>query len=856
MIAYAYCLSTMSRGRLMLLMLVLLMVSFKACLPSDVVSSARCPAYCICADTVIVCTCADAPSNHTTLDSFRGIEYIGKIFIHSCGKLVITSDTFAGLAVGHEISITNISSLTVQSYAFRDMTKCPDQLTVRDSGLELLAENAFAGFRQAKHVWFRNVSIGRIETGAFRHLSDVQYLYFREASIGTLETGALGWLSNVSNVFMRGRLAVGWLGPALLRKSTFNKFMLEDAKIETMDPYALVAGSSRFDSIELFNCRISRVSTGGDGAPLDPADGGERVHFFNVAVAGRLCLGAFSNVLELKFEQCRFDRLSASTMRLRDVRSVALVRSSVGRIDERAFDAAERVRSVRFEHALIDHISGGSFSSLDQVDYFLLLSTTVQTMHTEAFRNCSIGSLIVDSSRVQNWQSSSIESTTLDQLRVVDSRLGTVAAGVFRRTLAAKFTFKRNNVTDADPAWLADLHSDRVNVSENRFSNQVHFSNFSFNQLHLTGNQFRCQCTSWLDQMIRLHAVSSSPDNAETPSHCTVHSNGCVDQPRRPVISFANFSKRNCVAGNDHSDGTGNTGGKLIHWQVGPLRCSSAVPLWTECTCTATPSVGDRPPTLTFNTSVVRVGNCKLLHLVDNFAGQAQSVILHNSTLLVDGQVFSSMDKLLSLTIVDCSLEMKQSRVFRTKIPILQLRLENVTIETAEVETHWLAQIDVARLIVDKSRLGHLRPLTADGARIGRLIMNQNHFRSFNFAALRAIQTGQVDIVDNVIDRVEGVPSVEADVENNGNRLCFANNTVPCSQYQRLHRAIDSNANNACKWSKNRCKHSLSNQSTEDFEHLQSTGDAARCTVLPPLLWFSFVLLPQLVLSHFYNLLQ
>ncbi|KAL1239089.1 hypothetical protein T4B_5544 [Trichinella pseudospiralis] len=847
MIAYA-CLWTMNLDQRMLL-LVLLMVSFQACFPSDVVTSARCPAYCICADTVIVCTCADAPSDHTTLDSFRGIEYIGKIFIHSCGKLVITSDTFAGLAVGHEISITNVSSLTVQSYAFRDMTKCPDQLTVRDSGLELLAENAFAGFRQAKHVWFRNVSIGRIETGAFRHLSDVQYLYFREASIGTLETGALGWLSNVSNVFMRGRLAVGWLGPALLRRSTFGKFMLEDAKIETMDAYALVASSSRFDSIELFNCRISRVSAGGDGAPLDPADGGERVHFFNVAVAGRLCLGTFSNVLELKFEQCRFDRLSASTMRLRDVRSVALVRSSVGKIDERAFDAAERVRSVRFEHALIDHISGGSFSSLDQIDYFLLLSTTVQTMHTEAFRNCSIGSLIVDSSRVQNWQSSSIESTTLDQLRVVDSRLGTVAAGVFRRTLTAKFTFKRNNVTDADPAWLADLHADQVNVSQNRFSNQVHFSNFSFNQLHLTGNQFRCQCTSWLDQMIRLQAAS------ETPSHCTVHSNGCADQPRRPVVSFANFSKRHCVAVNDHSDGTDNTGGgNLIHWQVGPLRCSSAVPLWTECTCTATPSVGDYPPTLTFNTSVVRVSNCKLLHLVDNFAGQAHSLILHNSTLLVAGQVFNSMDKLLSLTIVDCSLEMKQSRVFRTRNPILQMRLENVTIETADAGTQWLSQIDVARLIVDKSRLGHLRSLTIDGARIGRLTMNQNHFRSFNFAALKAIQIGQVDIVDNVIDHVEGVPSVEEDVEN-GKRLCFANNTVPCSQYQSLHRAIDSNANNACKWSKNRCKHSLSNLSNDDFEHLQSTGDAARCKVLPPLLWFPFVLLPQLVLSHFHNLL-
>ncbi|KAL1239091.1 putative [LysW]-L-2-aminoadipate/[LysW]-L-glutamate phosphate reductase [Trichinella pseudospiralis] len=132
--------------------------------------------------------------------------------------------------------------------------------------------------------------------------------------------------------------------------------------------------------------------------------------------------------------------------------------------------------------------------------------------------------------------------------------------------------------------------------------------------------------------------------------------------------------------------------------------------------------------------------------------------------------------------------------------------------------------------------------------------MNQNHFRSFNFAALKAIQIGQVDIVDNVIDHVEGVPSVEEDVEN-GKRLCFANNTVPCSQYQSLHRAIDSNANNACKWSKNRCKHSLSNLSNDDFEHLQSTGDAARCKVLPPLLWLnkipSSILLLKLLSTPF-----
>ncbi|KRX47518.1 Slit -like protein 1 protein [Trichinella murrelli] len=818
----------------------LIVVWFQACLASDVVTSARCPAYCVCADTVIVCTCADAPSNHTTLDSFRGIEYIGKIFIHSCRKLVIIADTFAGLAVGHEISITNVSSLTVQSYAFRDMTKCPDQLTVRDSGLELVAENAFAGFRQAKHVWFRNVSVGRIQTGAFRHLSDVQYLYFREANIGTLETGALGWLTNVSNVFMRGRLAVGWLGPALLKRSTFGKFVLEDAKIETADAHALVVGAGRFDSVELFNCRIGRVGTTGDGATFDPTDGGGRVHFFNVAVAGPLCMGAFSNVAELHFDQCRFDRLGASAMRLRDVRSVALVSSSVGAVDEGAFDGARRVGSIRFDRTLIDHIAGGSFASLHQVDYLMLLSTTVQTVHRSAFRDCSIGSLIVDSSRVQNWHSSSIESTTVHQLRVVDSRLGTVASGVFRRTLAGEFTFKRNNITDADPAWLADLHADRINVSENRFSNQIHFANFSFGQLQLTGNQFRCQCsTSWLDEMIRLEATAS------TPSHWTVHSNGCAaDQPsRRPVVSFADFSKRHCV---DHTD-TANS----IHWQVGPLRCSSVEPLLTECTCTATPFLaGDRPPILTFNTSVVRVGNCESLRLVDNLAGHARSVILHNSTLLIDGQVFSAMDKLVSLTVIDCLLEMsKESPVgFGTKNPLLQLRLENVTVvETAGIEAHWLGQTDVARLVIRNSQLGHWRPLTVDGARIGQLILNQNHFLSFNFATLSAIRTGQVDIVDNVIDHVEGVPAVE-----NAKRLCFANNTVPCSQYQRLHQAIDSinNANNACKSSTNRCKHSLSNQRNDHFDQpFQSTGDSARSTIFPPLLWFPLVLIPQLLFS-------
>ena len=43
-----------------------------------------------------------------------------------------------------------------------------------------------------QHLWFRNVSIGRIAKFAFARLSNVGYVYFRHASIGLVEAGAFG----------------------------------------------------------------------------------------------------------------------------------------------------------------------------------------------------------------------------------------------------------------------------------------------------------------------------------------------------------------------------------------------------------------------------------------------------------------------------------------------------------------------------------------------------------------------------------------------------------------------------------------------------------------------------------------
>ncbi len=117
---------------------------------STVAIYGSCPAGCVCANALIICTCQGSQSSILTLQPFHGIDFISKVYIHSCTSLRIPADTFAGLAIGKELSISGIQQIHLEPFAFREMQKYPEQITFRDSGIPSIPADSFAGLNKGQ----------------------------------------------------------------------------------------------------------------------------------------------------------------------------------------------------------------------------------------------------------------------------------------------------------------------------------------------------------------------------------------------------------------------------------------------------------------------------------------------------------------------------------------------------------------------------------------------------------------------------------------------------------------------------------------------------------------------------------
>lgn len=160
-------------------------------------TTATCPDNgCVCANNLIVCSCYEVIGPNGTsekalrLASFKRIEYIAKVIIHSCDRLIIPKDTFAGISISDELRIIGVRHIDIEPWAFREMQRSPKQLTIRDSGLPTIRADTFAGISNVDHLWLRNVTVDVVESYAFRYMSNIDYFYFRESKINYIRTRA------------------------------------------------------------------------------------------------------------------------------------------------------------------------------------------------------------------------------------------------------------------------------------------------------------------------------------------------------------------------------------------------------------------------------------------------------------------------------------------------------------------------------------------------------------------------------------------------------------------------------------------------------------------------------------------
>ncbi|CDW55338.1 Nsp7 replicase family protein [Trichuris trichiura] len=758
-------------------------------------ANGNCPTGCICANTVVLCSCS-GEVQFDILSPIRGIEYIGKIFVHSCSRLTIPADAFAGLAVGQEISIMEIQNLTIDPFAFRGMLKYPDQFTIRDSAVHLLATDAFAGFQQAKHLWFRNVTIHRVQRNAFRHVSNVDYLYFREVNFETIQSGAFANVQSIGNIFIRSKVNVQRMGSALFRGSKFDKLVIEDATVTSMSAYSLI-GAASFGTIQLFNLRI--LSTSFNVPPdevtlLAATIKGGKIEFYNV-IMDRLHLGIFANVDETRLEHCQIDRLTSGLLTLHRVAVVSFVGSTVRFISSGAFANANQVGTVKFENSNVERIESGSFRHLSAVDYVMLLSTTVGAIETRAFENCTVNNFIIDGCTLHDMSTGSFMGVRSVLCRIVENNINKLSTRLLPDSAFALFSFERNNISGQGASrWLSRMHAQHVNISGNWFVRwEEHLlSEASFRSMELSANQFQCNCdngAAWLVDMIttrRLYLELAEPIVVINED------NVCWEPQKKRRLSIEAYWESDCskekVALKTRS---------LVHG----LTCTVSS-LWTECRCrrSATKIVLDfTGASQALNTSVLRISNCTEILLSWSLVGQIQTIIFNSVKLLLAAQVFAKVNGLQSVWIEDSAVRLEGRHVLTTISPLVQVVFKNVDIH--QVPVHSLSQSNAAEVTIENSKLGRLEPSMAEGSTIENLIIADSRIGFTSWSAFQGIRGAKLRLTNNIIGHMEGfsfLPAVATE-----KILCFNGNRIECNSTRDLRAAL--HVYNSCDNDSNKC---------------------------------------------------
>lgn len=80
---------------------------------------------------------------------------------------------FADLKIS-SVSIFNVEDLVIEPFAFRLMTKCPEQFVIKDSIVHHLPANSLAGLHNMTHLWFRNVTLHQVAGRSFVDVYNVQ----------------------------------------------------------------------------------------------------------------------------------------------------------------------------------------------------------------------------------------------------------------------------------------------------------------------------------------------------------------------------------------------------------------------------------------------------------------------------------------------------------------------------------------------------------------------------------------------------------------------------------------------------------------------------------------------------------
>lgn len=786
-------------------------------IPSSILA-ASCPQGCVCANTLIVCTCSletrttngsivksdDWFSNPPdfVLGSFQGIEFVSKIYIHTCRNLLILGDTFSGLNIAHELTIMNIEKLTIDSYAFRHMKKYPDHFTIKDSRVDSLKSHAFSGFNKAAHIWFKNVTIGAIETSAFSNMADIEYVYFRESTLLHVHDYAFAGMVNVENFFMRGKMRLNRVSNYLFQNSTVSNIVLEDLVGEQFGQ-SMFQGFKFLGTAVLTNCTIDFT----DHYPRpDPYNNGQtfsaqKLEFLQSTLlnfpVGSIC----SNIVDVEFDQCHL-QLSVTPIPLKNVTKLEIKRSHFESLQSNTFHDSNHVDSILFIDSSIDSLDANVFAS-SSINNVKFTKCNIKSLSRKCLSNMVLNRLIFDTCQIGRIESKILFHSRIGQLVITGSKVDLIEQEGFGESAVENVALEYSQYRRIGPRIFHRIHLRSMNLTENSIeaiSDDFLADVFAIDRLTIEGNKFICTCSSFFHELFEGPKISIR-NNGRTK----VGRNFCYDDTaaRSSSLNLKLYHKNRCL-NNQHANGKASQSDKIINKSI----ICSKILTWTLCTCTV-----DSVAFSSFSLSEINrqmnsrkgsstgliISDCNHINFLSaslaNLPQMFSHLIIERSTFdfemdafceqqnIIDDSITTNKNQniaatiLSSLSIINCNVPKKF-----TIRSLSALKLDQFVIEESVLdgfEAHSFYNSHIGEFIIVNSKIKQFDRDTTSRASFRNISIDNctiNKFETGSFS------NGQIDSVNIVHSNIAEIQHNTIDVQKQARSmfLCFAWNKLMC----------------------------------------------------------------------------
>uniref|UniRef100_A0A914VXV6 Uncharacterized protein n=1 Tax=Plectus sambesii TaxID=2011161 RepID=A0A914VXV6_9BILA len=742
-------------------------------------TTASCPDNgCVCANNLIVCSCSEVigPNGTSeralTLASFESIDYIAKVIIHSCDRLVIPKDTFAGLSISDELRIIGVRHIDIEPWAFREMQRSPKQIIIRDSGLSVLRADTFAGISNVEHLWLRNVTVDSIESYAFRHMSNIDYLYFRESKVNHIKTKAFSKMSNIRRLFLRGRMGIQSIGPFAFSDSSIDEVIIEDATILTMNGFALSGMTVR--QAQIVNCSVLASDMDIPADAEFPVQTAEHLHFFQTNF-DRFSLSPFSNYSRIHLEHCRIEELiPAGQVHLRNVSIIKVKTTLINYMRSYCLAGAKDIKEILVQDSAIDTIFERAFEGAERLGVLAISETRMIQFNQHAFSNATFDEVIFDRCAMKALAHNCFGGLSAKRLELTGMKLDKVHGRAFKGAKVDQIVLHDCHFKVFEDHAFESAHaSQSINVTECVFEETPTSSTLAgaiTPRLEFSQNRFPCSC---MPHNAQFFAMADESANTQA-QHWTFRRNLCAhNATAQPPTTIEHFRKA-CPA----------SAMRVPTFSSKSLTCRHFAQV-LECICKD--PMGANPvfdaeilAQVNVDISTVSIGDCDQLTIASGTVSPLTTVlhrlvavtIYRVKRLFIEPKAFDGLHSLMAVLIVNSDLSTIPTAAFNRLTALKRLRISNCRIDSCANGA--ISHCSIERLTIHETEVRLFLPKAFRDSKIANMTWSNCVVKEIFDDALDEAQIGFLTVVGSTI--VQPRPTAFT----LSKKVCFKENKMPC----------------------------------------------------------------------------